>query len=195
MTMHAAAVGVGGVGLMIVGEGGSGKSTLALAAIGEGMDYLADDYCLVDAKPPYRAYRLFNTAKLRVDSRVQPNWIAGLEHEIEPASGGKRIFNLARNMPGRLADRLEIRALLLPEFTDDALAGLAMASPSEAFRRAAPSTVALCVGSEAQAVTDIGRLVRTLPSYRFRMPRDPQRSIDWLRDLIATLPPSAVDAS
>ena len=66
MTMHAAAVGEGGVGLLIVGEGGRGKSTLALAAIGAGMEYLADDYCLVDAQPPYQAYRLFNTAKMRV---------------------------------------------------------------------------------------------------------------------------------
>jgi hypothetical protein len=195
MTMHAAAVGEGGVGLLIVGEGGRGKSTLALAAIGAGMDYLADDYCLVDAQPPYHAYRLFNTAKMRVDSGVQPDWIAGLEHEMEPGSGGKRIFNLARHTPGRLAETLEIRALLLPEFTDDALADLAMARPNEAFRRAAPSTVALCVGSEAQAVTDIGRLARTLPAYRIRMPRDPRRSIDRIRDLIATLRPSQVDAS
>ena len=78
MTMHAAAVGECGVGLLIVGESGRGKSTLALAAIGAGMDYLADDYCLVDAQPRYQAYRLFNSAKMRVDSSVQPNWIAGL---------------------------------------------------------------------------------------------------------------------
>ena len=114
---------------------------------------------------------------------------------MEPVSGGKRIFDLARHTPERLADTLEIRALLLPEFTDDALAGLAMARPNEAFRRAAPSTVALCVGSEAQAVTDIGRLARTLPAYRIRMPRDPRRSIDRIRDLIAALQPSPVDAS
>jgi hypothetical protein len=67
------------------------------AAIGAGMDYLADDYCLVDAQPPYQGYRLFNTAKMGVDSSVQPNWIAGLEREMEPVSGGKRIFNLTRH--------------------------------------------------------------------------------------------------
>ena len=114
---------------------------------------------------------------------------------MEPVSGGKRIFNLARHTPERLADTLEIRALLLPEFTDDAVADLAMARPNEAFRRAAPSTVALCERSETQAVTDIGRLARALPAYRIRMPRDPRRSIDRIRDLIAALRQSPVDAS
>ena len=80
---HAAVIGEDGVGLLIVGEGGRGKSTLALAAIGAGMDYLGDDYCLVDPQPPYRAYRLFNTAKLQVNARVQPDWIVDIEHEIE----------------------------------------------------------------------------------------------------------------
>jgi hypothetical protein len=195
MTMHAAVIGEGGIGLLIVGEGGRGKSTLALAAVGAGMNYLADDYCLVDAKPPYPAYRLFNTAKLRVDSRVQPNWIAGLEHETEPMSGDKRIFNLARIAPGALADRLEIHALLLPEFTDAALSALEMASPNEAFRRAAPSTVAQCEGSEARAAAAIGHLARTLPSFWIRMPQDPHRSIERIRELIQALRPSPAEAS
>jgi hypothetical protein len=51
MTMHAAGIGEGRRGVLIVGEGGRGKSTLALAAVGAGMDYLADDYCLVDTYP------------------------------------------------------------------------------------------------------------------------------------------------
>lgn len=189
-TLHAAAIGLGGIGLLIVGEGGRGKSTLALAAIDAGMTYLADDYALVDVRPPCRAYRLFNTAKLRPDSSVRPDWIADLAHEREPVDGGKLIFNLAHHAPEALADRLEIRALLLPEFTDGALPVLERVSPSEAFRRTAPSTAAQCQGSEAQAVADVGRLVRTLPSYRLHMPRDPRRSIERIRELLRALPPS-----
>jgi hypothetical protein len=186
-TMHAAVIGEGGIGLLIVGQGGRGKSTLALAAIAAGMDYLSDDYCLVDAQPPYSAYRLFNTAKVRVDSEVAVSWIAGLEHDIEASDGGKRIFNLARHVPEVLSDRLEIRAILLPEFTDDALPVLERASSSEAFRRAAPSTIAQCEGSEAQAAADVGRLARALPSYRIRMPRQVSLSIDLIKHLIHAL--------
>src|SRR5262249_42346551 len=73
-TMHAAAIGEHGTGLLIVGKGGRGKSTLALAAVTAGMQYVADDYCLVAPQPPYPAYRLFNTAKLRVESEAA-SWI------------------------------------------------------------------------------------------------------------------------
>ena len=194
-TMHAAVIGEGGIGLLIVGEGGRGKSTLALAAIAAGMDYLADDYCLVDAQPPYSAYRLFNTAKVRVDSEVAVSWIAGLEHNIEESDCGKRIFNLARHAPEALVDRLEIRALLLPEFTDGALPMLERASSSEAFRRAAPSTVTQCGGSEAQAAADVGRLTRALPSYRIHMPRQISLSIDRIRHLVHALRASPEGAS
>jgi hypothetical protein len=194
MTLHAAAIGEGGIGVLIVGEGGRGKSILALAAVGAGMDYLADDYCLVDALPPYRAYRLFNTAKVRPDGKIQLNWIAGLEHDLEPGAGGKRIFNLTRHAPARLADWFEIRALLLPDFTDESFPVLERASPHDAFRRMAPSTVAQCEGTEAQAVADVGRLARTLPSYRIRMPPEPRRSIEQIRDLIRVLRQSPKNA-
>jgi hypothetical protein len=192
-TMHAAAIGEGGIGLLIVGEGGRGKSTLALAAIDAGMDYLADDYCLVEPRPPYPAYRLFNTAKLRPDNKVALNWIADGGREIEPVPGGKLIFDLARHAPYALADRLEIRALLLPEFAESALPVLEMVSPHEAFCRAAPSTVTQCEGSERQTIADIGRIARALPCYRIRMPREPRRSIEPLRELLKTLRPPAED--
>jgi hypothetical protein len=193
--MHAAAIGEAGIGLLIVGEGGRGKSTLALAAIAADLDYLADDYCLVNVRPPYQAYRLFNTAKLRVDSKAAVRWIAGLEHDIEPGHGGKRIFNLVRLAPEALADRLEIRALLLPEFTDNVLPILERVSSSEAFQRAAPSTVAQCGESEAQTAADVGRLTRALPCYRIRVPREISLSIERIKRLIHALQASPEGAS
>jgi hypothetical protein len=187
-TMHSAGIGERGIGVLIVGEGGRGKSTLALAAVAAGMDYIGDDYCLVDARPPYPAYRLFNTAKVRVDSEVALRWIAGVESEVE-LHGDKVVLNLARHAPERLVHQLEIRALLLPEFTDATRPVIEKASAMAAFRRAAPSTVAQCQNSEQQAVADIGRLVRMLPCYRIRMPREPRRSIERIRELVRTLQP------
>ena len=46
--VHAAAVGQAGRAVLLAGQGGSGKSVLAATLAGHGLDYLADDACVVD---------------------------------------------------------------------------------------------------------------------------------------------------
>ena len=46
--MHAACVGVGGRGLLLIGDSGAGKTTLSLQSYIEGMEFLSEDACFVD---------------------------------------------------------------------------------------------------------------------------------------------------
>lgn len=49
--MHAAAVGRGGDGLLLMGAGGAGKSTTAFAAMLAGMEFVSDDFCVLRCEP------------------------------------------------------------------------------------------------------------------------------------------------
>ena len=66
--LHSAAVGFGGKGVLLSGAGGSGKSTLSLSALLSGMDFLSDDYLLIEKKEKETiAIRLYTTGYMKED--------------------------------------------------------------------------------------------------------------------------------
>lgn len=61
---HGAAVGDSRGGVLILGHGGAGKSTTALVCLEAGLEYIADDHCLVEAGIEPAVNSLFSTGKL-----------------------------------------------------------------------------------------------------------------------------------
>ena len=68
LLLHAAAVGVDDRGVLIVGQSGSGKSTLSLSCLLDGLDFIADDYVLINASGPLMAYPLYTLAAANQDT-------------------------------------------------------------------------------------------------------------------------------
>ncbi len=66
--LHGAEIGFAGKGALILGPSGSGKSTLALAGLLEGMDYVAEDYLLIDREGPIVGRPIFATGYLLEES-------------------------------------------------------------------------------------------------------------------------------
>jgi hypothetical protein len=64
--LHAACVGRGGQGILLLGSSGSGKSTVSLHCLLEGLDFLAEDSVLVD--PNGLATGVANFLHVRADS-------------------------------------------------------------------------------------------------------------------------------
>jgi hypothetical protein len=65
--IHAAAVALGGAGILIVGNSGAGKTSLAVGCALAGWDYLGDDAVIVRADPP-TVGALYSSARLRADT-------------------------------------------------------------------------------------------------------------------------------
>jgi len=61
--LHGGAVGVDGTGVLVVGNSGAGKSTTSLACLEAGLEYVGDDYLVVDVATT-TAYSLYSTVKL-----------------------------------------------------------------------------------------------------------------------------------
>ena len=87
--VHAAAVGAGGACLLLGGPSGSGKSTTALAASEHGLDFLADDLCLVDVAAR-RAHAPYRWAKAEADALER---IPSLAARVSSTEAGQSVID------------------------------------------------------------------------------------------------------
>ena len=97
-TVHASAISIGGLGVLIEGRSGVGKSDLALRLIDRGAELISDDYTLVQR----REGRLYASP---------PDTIAG---RIEVRGVGILTLPFARDIPVALVIRVEEQPERLP---------------------------------------------------------------------------------
>jgi hypothetical protein len=114
--LHGAAFGLEEGALLLVGRGGVGKSTTALAALVEGLSYVADDYLVVIPGSPPTAHALYATAKLTGSQLARFPELA--RHVRNPGFGPdeKGVLHLDGAFARQLAPALPIVAAAVPRF-------------------------------------------------------------------------------
>jgi hypothetical protein len=203
---HAAAVGRGGRGVLLVGRGGSGKSTLALSCALAGMEIVADDYVLLDPGP-LAAHTMQSTAKLTEDSAARLRVPAGVVDAVgfEPTLEGpaKALVRIPDLAPGCLRRNLAIAAVVaptLPPLSSHFFAGTAKKdevsweegalrpiSAAEALRAVAPSTIVQAGFGGGGSLATLADLVRRVPSYALKLSPDPTANAAAVDRLVAGL--------
>lgn len=161
--LHAAAVDTGAGGVLVAGPGGSGKSTSALAALGQGMRFVGDDYVLVRAGTVPTAHPLY--AIVKADERS----LTLLPQFADRAQGAAVDWRGKLRLPiaDLVCDRIELAAIVLPRVAD------ATGEPRRVGRRAALRTL--------------------VPSMLFQLPGDARTTLAALGALIGRLPVFALD--
>ncbi len=116
--LHAAALGRGGGGLLLVADSDSGKSTLSYSLVREGWSYLSDDTILlseagdaIDAVPFRRHFGLDTVA-----AEFFPE-LAGGSH-LPLAGQDKWVVDVGGQFPDRIDERLRPSVVVLPEIVD-----------------------------------------------------------------------------
>jgi hypothetical protein len=180
--LHAAALGSGEAGALLAGPGGVGKSGTTLAGIAHGLMTTGDDYLLVEpgvtpaAWPVYRLLKQDRAGLSRVgrDDLAQGpvNW------------NGKVEVDLEAGFPGRLADSLKLRLILLPEVTGVQRTSVTRASPTEAFSAIAASMLTQLPGARMAGFSFLTRLTRALPAYHLNLSDDAQDIAGAVREVL-----------
>jgi len=181
--IHGAAVGVGSGAALIVGKGGSGKSTTALTCLAAGLDYLGDDYVMVQAGPAPLVYGLYGTAKLDPDNTARFPALAALAAATEPSSptessgfpgrrydpgrlaGEKVLLYLAPAFGPRLKPVLPLRAIVIPKIVGRERPTMERTSAATALAALAPSTLFQMPGNRGAVFATVAELVRQVPAY------------------------------
>jgi hypothetical protein len=128
------------------------------------MFYLGDDYVLARGNP-VEAYSLYANAKLVPDNiRRFPHlerWVSNGEH----LHTEKALLSLHEYAAHKLGRTFPLRALLLVKVSGGSASTLQPASPSDAFRVLAPTTLSHLPGSGFKTAQKIAQIVRSLPAY------------------------------
>ena len=179
--IHAAAVGIGGTGVLLAGPSGAGKSTAAVACLEAGFEFLGDDFVLVDTTGAPTAHSVYGTAKLGRDALARLG-LPGVGADSPPVDDDKVVLFVREQRPTQLRRALAIEHVVLPRITDGR-AALRAVSAAEALRVVAPSTIfALSDGSQELLAT-AAELVRLVPCHVLELgphPRDAPRLLEGL---------------
>lgn len=160
--LHAAAVGRAGAAVLLPGRGGSGKSNLALASLEAGLEFVGEDYCLVDIEQ-LLVHSLYCSSKLHPHDLPHFPWFRPMNPRQDP----KAVTFLAPSQGHQLAHRLNLRAIVLPQLGQtDALTPV---PPAQALLALAPSTVFQLPGDSQATFAALARLSRRLPCYRLEL--------------------------
>ena len=170
--VHGAAVGLGGEGVLLTGQGGLGKSTTALACLDAGLQYLADDFLVVEPGDPARAHSLYSTGKLDWAQMKHFSRFAALARNHGGPLGDKAVLYLHPAFEDRIVRSLDLKAILMPRILARPESGLAPISRPVLERAASFSTITLLPHASANTMAFIGRLVESLPGLTLELGSD-----------------------
>jgi hypothetical protein len=181
--LHAAALGLGTAGALLVGPGGAGKSGSTVAGIVHGLVTTGDDYLLVQspeapvAWPVYRVLKQDPVGLSRAGrdglARRAVNW------------NGKVELDLEAEFPTALTDWLALKLILMPTVARVRRTEVHSAPPTEAFSAVAVSMLAQLPGARLAGFSFLTRLTRSLPAYHLRLSADPEEIAATIRRLLA----------
>lgn len=166
--VHAAAVGDGDDGVLVLGAKGAGKSTTSLAAMLQGLTFVADDFCLLDdTDGAWRATPLTHTARVTDETLAL---LPALRHRITN-HGAPADHKAEITVADHLAEGLAIRALTTP--VRAAVTGPARPVDRTTFVRAVlAGTVGVFAGMGQETLALLVRLSEELPC--FALPIGPE---------------------
>jgi hypothetical protein len=175
--VHGAAVAIGGRAVLLTGKGGSGKSTTALGCALAGMQYLGDDYCVVEPSAG-KVHMLYRTAKLlKKTLDIMP--CPGVVENPDRLDIEKGVVFLEPS-DVHLLRSAALSAILLPRVEPDAPTRLYPATREEAIKAILPSTIGQLMGGTSASPGLIMALVRNAPAFHLTLGGDRKSVTDTI---------------
>lgn len=164
--LHAGCVSKNNKGVLIVGKGGKGKSSTSVQCIIDGLDYLSDDYILIDnSNEKTIAYSIYNSGKLHLNHIEK---FKKIKYFIEIGNldqSNKPLLFLSPIFKNQIKRSTEINAIIVPLITSNVSANYYRISSIEALKDLAPSTLILLNNNDLNGLKSLANLTRKLPNF------------------------------
>lgn len=181
--VHAGAVGTRDGVALLVGNAGVGKSSLGLACLSHGLAHLADDYCVLEPGEPITARSVYSTAKANVDT-VERLGLGALVANPERPPGEKALLFLGEHRPHALVRAAPVRLILIPRVGDRLETRSAPATPAEAMRALAPSTLLQLPGTGRRTLDRLSAVAAGVPAHHLEVGTDSPGAAETVRRLL-----------
>ena len=169
--VHAGLVARADRGVLVAGPSRSGKSLVTLACLDAGFDVLGDDHVGLQRSPDgsFMGHSLYGSARLhpRVLARLP-----SLAAHVVTDDGDAKALLLLSPYRRQLRRRASIQALALPCAARRATARIRRATPGEALRRLAPSSLMMPFGAGGAGFARLAEMVQRVPAYWLEVGRD-----------------------
>ena len=180
--IHGAAVALDGRGILLTAPGGSGKSTTALMCALAGMDYLGDDYVVID--PQLRQiHMVYQTAKLFVPSLALLPQLEDAVINRDKLDRDKGILFLD-NADVTMSTSAALTAIVVPQVDTASKTRLKSISPQDALLAVLPSTIVGLFGGTHVTPGLLLSLVNSVPCYQLTIGFDTEAIVPTLNSLV-----------
>ena len=180
LMLHAAAVGVDGHGILIVGHGGTGKSTLSCSCLADGFDFVSDDLCLLTGNGARTVFPIYKNIFLKSDSLNKLPMFRPFE--INPQQGDKSSFSIGET---HIKPSLPVEAIVLPQVTDNTEPEIKPDQSSKALGQLVFSTTRFRGRfQETEFARKLAQRLLGMPVYRFSLTKDLQKNCQYLKKWI-----------
>ena len=186
--LHAGCVAIDGKAVLIVGRGGKGKSSTSIQCLIDGLDYLSDDYVMVDLngnKP--LAYSMYSTGKLNAYHLKGFKKIPSIAKEGIVDKNNKPLLFLYTNFKNQIVKQAEIKAILTPEIRATKKTNYHLISPVESLKSLAPSTLIQLKINNLNTLNSLAQLTRKLPNFSLEIGSDFEDISTKVKEIISNL--------
>jgi hypothetical protein len=192
--VHGAAVGADGHAVLLAGRSGSGKSNASMMSLGAGLDYLGDDYVVVEPGDQPIVHGLYNTGKVHARDLPRLSFLDGVVANASRIDTDKAMFYFDERFRAQVRAAAALRAVVLPEVDLGQPTRLRRASPGAALRALSMSTIGQLPHAGGEVVRRLATIARQRPAFHLRVGHDAAARVPLLlRRLAAGDFPAAAD--
>lgn len=170
--VHGAAVGIDGRAVLLAGRGGSGKSNAAMGSLGAGLDYLGDDYAVIEPGDEPTVHGLYNTGKVHARDLPRLPFLDGLVANASRFDTDKAMFFFDDRFRSQVRAKAALRAVVLPELDLRQPTRLRRASPGAALRALSMTTIGQLPHAGGEVFRRLATVARQRPAFHLHVGHD-----------------------
>lgn len=185
--IHGALVGMNGKSVLIAAKGGSGKSTTALSCLVSGMDYMGDDFTIIEAGDKIIAHSLFSSIKVfpqTLETFPELREKIWNKNDLKKDEGKALIF-LSELFHNQMVKKSFLNAIFIPVIKNTKETRIIPATKIDTMIAMIPSTIFQLFLTESNKITELKSIIEHTPCYSLELGSDPSEVAEAIKSFLS----------